>query len=93
MTPRPERPTDSQAVERALIARLERSAPGASICPSEVARIVGGVAWRAFMEPVREAGRRLAMLGQVEFLQRGAVIEPASARGPIRLRRAPGLPR
>jgi hypothetical protein len=42
--------------------------------------------WRELMEPVRRAGRRLAMRGELEFTQGGRVVDPATARGPVRLR-------
>jgi len=38
------------------------------------------------MEPVREAARRLADAGEVEVTRKGAVVDPRSARGPIRIR-------
>ena len=57
------------------------------MCPSEVARAEGGEDWRERMEPVREAARRLVAWGEVEILQGGRVVDPSTARGPIRLRR------
>jgi len=39
------------------------------------------------MEPARQAARRLVDAGEVEITQRGAVVDPATARGPIRIRR------
>ena len=66
---------------------------GASACPSEVARHVAGgdeADWRPLLEPVREAARRLAARGEVEVVQRGRVVDPSTARGPIRLRRVEG---
>lgn len=74
-------------IERALVSRALRAAAGATFCPSEVARAVGGEDWRAWMEPVREAARRLVAKGELEVLQRGAVVDASTARGPIRLRR------
>lgn len=74
-------------VERALVARAGRAASGATFCPSEVARTVGGEDWRACMEAVREAARRLVVRGELEVLQRGSVVDASTARGPIRLRR------
>ena len=62
--------------------------PGASICPSEVARAVGGPAWRALLPAVRAAAARLAARGQLEVTQRGQVVDVAGAVGPVRLRRA-----
>lgn len=91
---------DDAALERAILALLARRARGATICPSEAARAVHGsneARWRAAMEAARAAGRRLANRGLVEFVQRGEVVAPSTARGPVRLRAlrdltAEGLP-
>ncbi|RJK93816.1 DUF2256 and DUF3253 domain-containing protein [Vallicoccus soli] len=83
-------PTDV-ALERALLDLLGRRAGGATVCPSEAARAVGGedeAAWRPLMEPARAAARRLVARGEVEVLQRGRVVDPSTARGPVRVRRA-----
>lgn len=45
--------------------------------------------WRAWMEPVRRAARRLAADGQLEFWQGGQRVDGAVAKGPIRLRACP----
>ena len=74
-------------IERALTARARRASAHATFCPSEVARAVGGEDWRDWMEPVREAARRLVVRGELEVLQRGSVVDASTARGPIRLRR------
>jgi hypothetical protein len=39
------------------------------------------------MEPAREAARRLVAEGQVQITQGGSVVDPATAKGPIRIRR------
>ena len=83
--------------ERALLTAavresLDRCAAGATACPSEVARAVhtarggGGEGWRELLEPVREAARRLAADGELEFTQHGVVVDPSRAKGPVRLR-------
>jgi hypothetical protein len=59
--------------------------PGATICPSDVARSIGGEEWRDLMAPVREAARRLVAAGEVEVTQGGTVVDPVTARGPIRI--------
>jgi hypothetical protein len=59
----------------------------ATICPSEAARLVGGEEWRPLMEPARAAARRLVVAGQIEIVQRSSVVDPSTAKGPIRLRR------
>ncbi|MEJ5868416.1 DUF2256 and DUF3253 domain-containing protein [Pseudokineococcus sp. 5B2Z-1] len=75
-------------LEAAVLRLLDARAPGATICPSEAARAVGGEDWRPLMEPARAAARRLAAAGEVEVTQRGSVVDPSTARGPVRLRRA-----
>jgi hypothetical protein len=40
------------------------------------------------MEPARAAARRLVADGEVEITQRGRVVDPSTARGPIRIRAA-----
>ena len=40
------------------------------------------------MESTREAARRLAAKGAIVITQRGKVVNPSTAKGPIRLRRA-----
>lgn len=75
-------------LERAIRELLTARADGGTICPSEAARRVGGDDWRELMEPARAAAARLVDAGEVEVTQRGAVVEPAEARGPIRIRRA-----
>jgi hypothetical protein len=74
------------AIRRLLDDRLD----GATICPSEAARAVAGDdgAWRELMPDARRAAGRLAAAGEVEVTQGGEVVDVASARGPVRVRRA-----
>lgn len=58
-----------------------------TICPSEAARAVSED-WRPLMERTREAARRLVARGEAEILQKGRVVDPSRARGPIRIRSA-----
>ncbi|MFD9303457.1 DUF3253 domain-containing protein [Streptomyces sp. NPDC060048] len=78
-------------LERVILELLERRGPTATICPSDAARAAYGGdddGWRAFMEPARSAARRLVAAGEVEITQAGRPVEPTTARGPIRIRRA-----
>jgi hypothetical protein len=81
-------PTDA-ALQQAVLDLLGQRAAGATICPSEAARQVGGQDWRALMEPARAAARRLVGSGDVEVTQGGHVVDPSTAKGPIRIRRVP----
>jgi hypothetical protein len=58
-----------------------------TICPSEAARKVDADGWRELMEPARRAARRLVEAGEVEITQGGRVVDPSTAKGPIRIRR------
>lgn len=88
------RPVD-RALEAAILDLLAARAGGATICPSEAARAVaaelpdpsGEEPWRELMEPARRAARRLVAAEEVEITQRGRVVDPSTARGPIRIRR------
>ncbi|MBM7806332.1 hypothetical protein JOD57_002169 [Geodermatophilus bullaregiensis] len=76
------------ALERAIEGLLDARAPGATICPSEAARAVDPEGWRALMPQARAAAGRLAARGAVEVTQGGTVVDVATARGPVRVRRA-----
>ncbi|MFJ6784168.1 DUF3253 domain-containing protein [Streptomyces yangpuensis] len=86
-----DRQTDRR-LERAILELLDRRAPAATICPSDAARAVyqgDDDGWRALMEPARRAARRLVAAGEVEVVQGGRPVDPARARGPVRIRRTP----
>ncbi|WP_309649616.1 DUF2256 and DUF3253 domain-containing protein [Nocardioides sp.] len=86
------RPVDEQLSET-ILSLLAARAAGATICPSEAARAVAAgsepdpEAWRDLMEPARRAARRLVDSGEVEITQGGKVVDPSTAKGPIRVRR------
>jgi hypothetical protein len=75
-------------LEAAITDLLAQRARTATICPSDAARLVGDdESWRDLMEPARRAARRLVERGEVEITQGGRVVDPSTARGPIRIRR------
>ncbi|MBR22162.1 MAG: hypothetical protein CMF57_06955 [Leifsonia sp.] len=87
-------------LEASIRSLLASRAADATICPSEAARAVAAASpdapaaqpgtepWRALMEPARRAARRLVAAGEVEITQGGRVVDPSTAKGPIRVRRA-----
>lgn len=81
------RPSDGD-LETAIRDLLASRAGTATICPSEAARRVDPEGWRDLMEPARMAARRLVAAGEVQIVQGGRVVDPSTARGPIRIRRA-----
>lgn len=80
-------PPDDAAIAAALMDLAHRRGRGASLCPSEVARALGPD-WRPLMPRVRDVAAGLAAAGRLAATQRGVAVDPATARGPIRLRLA-----
>ena len=84
---RRERPGElDRELESMILTLLETRANGATICPSEAARAVSGD-WKPLMERTRSAARRLEVSGAIDIVQGGRVVDPSTAKGPIRLRR------
>jgi hypothetical protein len=78
-----------RALEQTILTLLAGRGAGKTICPSEAARRVAGdapEAWQPLIEPAREAARRLVAAGRIVITQRGQVVDPSRARGPIRLK-------
>lgn len=70
----------------AIFSLLAARAPGATICPSEVARAVRTEGWRVLMPEIRAVARALVEDGRLEIRQRGQPVPLEAAwRGPIRL--------
>ncbi len=76
------------SLEGAILELLEERGAGKTICPSDAARKVDPEGWRALMEPTRGAARRLVASGEIVITQGGAVVDPARAKGAIRLKKS-----
>ena len=78
------------ALEAAILELLTERGRDKTICPSEAAKLVGGKEtrrdWEGLMEPARAAARRLVANGTIVITQHGKVVDPATAKGAIRLR-------
>ncbi|GAC1659769.1 MAG: hypothetical protein NVS9B15_23070 [Acidobacteriaceae bacterium] len=81
--------TDS-ALEQSILRLLHARGAGKTICPSDAARKVADsddeALWRPLMERARQAARRLVARGDIVITQVGHVVDPSTARGPIRLK-------
>lgn len=77
-------------LELSIRSLLASRAAASTICPSDAARAVSPDGWRELMEPARRAARRMVAAGEVEITQGGSVVDPSTAKGPIRIRRARG---
>ena len=73
-------------IQACLLAKVNQRGPHKTICPSEVARDLGGDAWRDLMPLVRAVGTRLMREGYIQVTQKGQAVDPETAKGPIRYR-------
>ncbi|ACL56878.1 DUF3253 domain-containing protein [Methylobacterium nodulans] len=84
----PDRPDDA-AIAETLLRLVEERGPGRSVCPSEVARALGGPhpeGWSPLMQPVRREAVRLMKQGRIAILRKGRVVpDPDDFRGVYRL--------
>jgi hypothetical protein len=67
------------AIKECTLEMLNARAATSSICPSEVARAIGGAGWRNMMEDVRDVGRSLANAGFIRITQVGAALTQSAA--------------
>lgn len=75
------------ATLRALTRKREQS----SICPSDVARTVGGESWRSLMPDIRRVAADLADRDEIVVTQKGDPVSIRTARGPVRIIRGSKL--
>jgi hypothetical protein len=80
---------DAQAIRTTILTLVAQRGPDKTLCPSEVARALGNN-WRDLMPAVRAVGGQLAAEGHIVVTQRGAVVDPTTAQGPIRYGQAQG---
>lgn len=85
--------SDADFADRAAatIRALTRKREESSICPSDVARAIGGESWRSRMDDVRRVAGELAERDEVIVTQKGEPVQIAEARGPVRIIRGPAL--
>jgi hypothetical protein len=72
------------AATRALLRHRD---PDKTICPSDAARVAGGAGWRGVVASARAVAAELHAEGVVEIRQKGRRVDPATARGPLRIGR------
>lgn len=68
-----------------ILALLEARGAGKTICPSELLSEVDKQD-SAMMEKVRQSARLLVAEGKIQITQNNHVVDPSTAKGPIRLR-------
>lgn len=80
---------EDQVITDTILTLLASRAPSASICPSDVARVMttDEEAWRARMPDIRRVAAQLAAQGRVKVTRGEAEVDALSKGGPIRIRR------
>lgn len=73
-------------IDAAIRALLRSRQPGRSICPSDVARIVGAATWRTMLPVVRDRAVRMLERGDLEILRGGRVVKRNPTEGVLRYR-------
>ncbi|MDP4003008.1 DUF3253 domain-containing protein [Methylobacterium sp. NEAU K] len=79
---------DAAAIEAAILGLVAERGVGKTVCPSEVARAIGGLhpdGWGPLMQPVRRVAVRLAQAGRIAILRKGKPVDPEDFRGIYRL--------
>ncbi|MEY4615599.1 MAG: hypothetical protein RJB66_559 [Pseudomonadota bacterium] len=71
--------------EAQILDLLKRRGAGKTICPSEVLP-ESQKQDKLLMEKVRSAARRLAAQGKIAILQKRVIVDPSTAKGPIRIK-------
>ena len=79
---------DDAAIETTMLDLVAARGADKTVCPSEVARALGGPhpdGWGPLMQPVRRVAVRLAHAGRIAILRKGKPVDPDDFRGIYRL--------
>lgn len=75
-------------IETTMLALIAERGQGKTICPSEVARALGGPhpdGWGPLMAPVRRVAVRLMKDGRARITRKGRTVDPDDFRGVYRI--------
>lgn len=80
---------DDSDLEATILNLAKERGDGRTICPSEVARVLGGDhpdGWGPLMQPIRRVAVRLMKEGRIVITRKGRPVDPDDFRGVYRLR-------
>jgi hypothetical protein len=78
-------------IEATIRALLRARGPESSICPSDVARVVGAGSWRPLLDAVRSVAADLVAAGTIVVTQRAEEVDVTAVRGPVRFRQSAAM--
>lgn len=79
------RSKNTNKFEDKILEALRQRGRDKSICPSEIL-LDSEKSDKALMEQVRHSARRLVAEGRIVIMQKGHIVDPSTAKGPIRLK-------
>lgn len=77
---------DQDTIRKTILVQVRQRGLEKTICPSEVARALGGEDWRSLMPEIRSVGVELVNSGKIQIMQKGNVADPTTVKGAIRFR-------
>ena len=79
---------DRRQIRSRILEMAESRSAEKTVCPSEVARALGGTdekVWRQLMAPIRQEAVKLADEGHILIKRKGRVVDPHEFKGIYRL--------
>ncbi len=77
--------SDRTAICQCILDKVRARGPEKTICPSEVARELGGEDWRSLMPLIRSIGAELVESGDIQVTQQGKIVDPLDVKTPFAL--------
>ena len=77
---------DRPRISATIRALLSGRTAGASICPSDVARVVGGKTWRQLLSLVRAVAVTMAATNELDICRAGRPVRTRQTEGVLRYR-------
>jgi hypothetical protein len=78
----------SDSIAETMLALVAERGPGKTVCPSEVARALGGPhpdGWGPLMQPVRRVAVDLMKQGRLVIRRKGRPVDPDDFKGVYRI--------
>lgn len=88
ITPAPALKPSHTKIEEAVDSLVASRGAGKTVCPSEIARYLGGSdekVWRLLMKPIRSVAVSMAHEGRIAIRRKGKIVDPDNFKGVYRI--------